>query len=209
MCERAGAGSIVCHLREDRRHIQERDVERLKRAVTTRLNLEMSIAPAIVDVALAITPHQVTLVPERRAELTTEGGLDAEALARRLGPIVKAFHRRRIDVSLFVDPIAGQVTAARDIGAMAVELHTGRYANARTGAARTRELGLLQQAARRARQLGLAVAAGHGLDYRNVAAVRRIPHIEELNIGFAIVARAVWVGLAAAVTEMARVLRRP
>ena len=203
ICERAGAASIVCHLREDRRHIQDRDVERLRAAVTTHLNLEMSIAPDIVRAALRIRPDEVTLVPERRQELTTEGGLDARKLSRHLKPLIRQFHARGTRVSLFIDPVDAQINAAQAVGARIIELHTGRYADATTAAARRKELHALIDAARLGRSLGLSVAAGHGLDYENVAAVARIPEIEELNIGFSIISRALTVGLERAVKEMA------
>ena len=208
LCERAGAQSIVCHLREDRRHIQDRDVARLARAVTTRLNLEMSIAAEIVERALAVKPDQVTLVPERRQELTTEGGLDVVQLAKRLRPAIRAFQDRGIEVSLFIDPSSAQVEAAREVGATVIELHTGRYADAAGPRAQARELALLRRAAARGRALGLVVAAGHGLDYENVQRVAAIPDIEELNIGFSIVSRALIVGLEAAVQEMAERMQR-
>ncbi len=201
ICERSGATSIVCHLREDRRHIQAADVRRLKEAVK-HLNLEMSIAPEVVDAALRIKPAQVTLVPERRQELTTEGGLDVRRLARRLGPLIRAFQGQGIDVSLFIDPVLSQVEAARTLGAGTIELHTGAYANAASPAARVKQLRILQRAARQAIALELAVAAGHGLEYDNVAAVATLPELEELNIGFAIMSRAVFVGLEQAVREM-------
>ena len=207
-CERAGAQSIVCHLREDRRHIQNRDVERLRRAVTTHLNLEMSIAAEIVERALAVKPDQVTLVPERRQELTTEGGLDVVRLSKRLAPVIQAFQARGIEVSLFIDPVFAQVEAARQVGAAVIELHTGRYADATGPRAKARELAMLQRAAARGRALGLAVAAGHGLDYENVQRVAAIPEIEELNIGFAIISRALFVGLEAAVREMVERMRQ-
>jgi pyridoxine 5-phosphate synthase len=200
-CERAGADSIVCHLREDRRHIQDEDVRRLRAAVR-RLNLEMSVAEGIVAVALAVRPWQVTLVPERRQELTTEGGLDVAGLRQRLSAILPRFRTAGIGVSLFVDPEARQLEAARDVGAGIIELHTGRYADAKTTAARETELRALAGAAQRARALGLEVAAGHGLDYENVEAVGRLPEVEELNIGFSIIGRALTVGLEAAVREM-------
>ena len=206
VCERAGASSIVCHLREDRRHIQDADVRRLRRAIRTRLNLEMSVAPDVVKVALAIKPDAVTLVPEKRHELTTEGGLDAVRMSKQLVPLIATFHARRIAVSLFVDPVSRQLHAARDIGATIIELHTGRYANARTAQARARELAALARAAALANTLGLTVAAGHGLDYDNVRRVCAIPEIKELNIGFSIIARALSVGLASAVNEMAKLL---
>lgn len=207
-CQRAGADSIVCHLREDRRHIQDRDIARLLRALRVALNLEMSIAPGVVAVALALKPKQVTLVPERRRELTTEGGLDVVRLHARLRRLVPRFHRRGIEVSLFVDPAEQQLQAAGRVGARIVELHTGCYANARTSARRARELAILRRSAARARALGLAVAAGHGLNYDNVKPIVAISEIEELNIGFSIVSRAVFVGIGQAVREMKVQLRR-
>jgi pyridoxine 5-phosphate synthase len=181
----------------------------LKQAITTRLNLEMSIAREIVGVALRIRPWQVTLVPERRQELTTEGGLDVVRLSKRLAPIIRRFQQRRIDASLFIDPALRQLKAARDCGASIVELHTGCYANAPSPAARARELETLRRAAREGCELGLRVAAGHGLDYENVRRVAEISEIEELNIGFSIMSRAMFVGLDGAVREMVREMRRP
>ena len=204
-CQRAGAHRIVCHLREDRRHIQDADVERLKSALTVPLNLEMSVAKSVVRAARSVRPFQVTLVPERRQELTTEGGLDVVRLAKTLRPLVRAFKHDGISVSLFIDPVRDQLAAATDVGARIVELHTGRYANA-PRAGRSRQLQALRRAAAQAAALGLAVAAGHGLDYENVRAVCAIPEIEELNIGFAIVTRALAVGLPAAVTQMLRAM---
>ena len=208
VCHRAGADSIVCHLREDRRHIQDRDVARLIQRLSIPVNLEMSIAPEIVSVALRLMPPQVTLVPERRRELTTEGGQDVVRLARRLRRVVEQFHRRDIDVSLFVDPVAAQLSASAETGARIVELHTGGYAAARARRQRRRALDALRQAARQARGLGLAVAAGHGLDYDTVAGVAAIPEIEELNIGFSIVSRAIVVGIQQAVREMKALVKR-
>lgn len=208
ICERAGATSIVCHLREDRRHIQDADVRRLRGTITTRLNLEMSIARSVVNTALAVKPDEVTLVPEKRQELTTEGGLDAVRLSSQLAPLIRRFDDKDITVSLFIDPVARQVHAARDLGATIIELHTGRYANARTAQTRARELKSLASAAVLAKTLGLHVAAGHGLDYDNVGPVCAMSEIEELNIGFSIIARALSVGLAQAVADMAACLRR-
>ena len=208
ICEQHGATSIVCHLREDHRHIQDDDVRRLVQAVTTRLNLEMSMARDIVNVALAVRPAQVTLVPERRQELTTEGGLDVVRLSQTLRPIVRSFQERDMDVSLFIDPAPDQLTAAAETGATIIELHTGWYANARTPAARARGLEALRTAARQGHSLGLTVAAGHGLDYENVSEVVEIPEIEELNIGFSIITRALSVGLARAVSDMVSLLKR-
>jgi len=206
-CQRAGAHRIVCHLREDRRHIQDADVRRLKFALKVPLNLEMSVASSVVRVARSVKPFQVTLVPERRQELTTEGGLDIVRMAKTLRPLVRAFERDGIGVSLFVDPVRDQLTASRDIGAPIVELHTGRYANA-SPVRRSRELGALRRAAVQAEALGLAVAAGHGLDYQNVRPVCRIAQIEELNIGFSIISRALAAGLNTAVKDMLTAMRR-
>lgn len=206
VAEEAGADSIVCHLREDRRHIQDDDVARLRRAVRTRLNLEMSLAPDVVAAALKIRPAQVTLVPERRRELTTEGGLDVAAACERVRRAVERFQARGIEVSLFIDPDPRQVAAVLRAGAPVVELHTGGYAHA-AGSARRRELARLREAARQARLAGLVVAAGHGLDLENVGPVARLPEIEELNIGFSIIARAIFVGLPQAVREMKEAMR--
>ena len=206
-CVRAGADRIVCHLREDRRHIHDQDVARLRRTLKVPLNLEMSIAPEIVAVALRLRPAQVTLVPERRQELTTEGGLDVVRYAARLRRAIQAFQARAIQVSLFIDPSSAQVSAAAAVGARIVELHTGGYAQARTVAQRRRTLAQVARAAQLARQLELAVAAGHGLDYDNVRAVVEIPEIEELNIGFSIISRALAVGLEQAVREMRALLK--
>ena len=208
ICERAGAQSIVCHLREDRRHIQDQDVRRLKKVVTTRLNLEMSMAREIVEVALALKPDQVTFVPERRQELTTEGGLDVLRLQRNVASTIQTFQRRGIEVSLFIDPVWSQLAAAREAGVEIIELHTGRYANARTSRARGRELEVLKRAARKGRELGMIVAAGHGLDYENIRGVADIQEIEEANIGFSIITRALAIGLECAVKEMVGVLQR-
>ena len=207
-CRRGGADSIVCHLREDRRHIQDRDVARLRARVPLPLNLEMSIAPEIVRAALRLRPDQVTLVPERRQELTTEGGLDVVRLRRRLASVIRTCAQKKISVSLFVEPQANQIEAAAHTGAGIVELHTGRYATARTARERARELAGLTRAVSQARRLGLMVAAGHGLDYDNVAAIVSIPEIVELNIGFSIVARSIFIGMEQAVRRMKRLMRR-
>ena len=209
ICEQAGASSIVCHLREDRRHIQDTDVWRLRQSITTRLNLEMSIAKEIVAIALAVKPAQVTLVPERRQELTTEGGLDIVSLRGRLKRVVRAFQERGIEVSLFVDPVVRQLQAAQDLGVEMIELHTGRYAEASAPRLRLHRLRQLSKAAQAARKRDLSVAAGHGLDYDNVSAVVEIPEIEELNIGYAIIRRALFVGLQDAVREMVGLVSVP
>jgi len=208
VCERAGATSIVCHLREDRRHIQDDDVRRLKREIGTHLNLEMSMASDVVTVALQVRPAHVTFVPERRQELTTEGGLDAIKLSRQLGRLVSTFRAEGIAVSVFVDPVAEQLRAARDAGAGIAELHSGCYANAPANAIRAEELAGLAAAATAGAAMGFSVAAGHGLDYGNVRDVAAIPEIEELNIGYSIIVRALSVGLEQAVREMAALVER-
>ncbi len=208
VCERAGANAIVAHLREDRRHMQDTDIHRLRRVVRTRLNLEMAIAPSVVRVALAVRPDQATLVPERRQELTTEGGLNVAAHWRRLLPVVRRLQRRGIVVSLFVDPEPRQLDAAAALGVEAIELHTGRYADAKTARERQRCLQALRGAAHYGQQLGLMVHAGHGLHYENVLSVARIEGLGELNIGFSIIARAICVGLPRAVREMNALVRR-
>jgi pyridoxine 5-phosphate synthase len=202
LAQAAGADGITVHLREDRRHIQERDVEALKRRLTVKLNLEMALTDAMIDHALRIRPHDVCLVPERREELTTEGGLDVVGLADRVRAAVERLAAAGVRVALFIDPEAADLAAAAAAGAPAVELHTGEYANAAHPAARAHQLERLRRAAVEARRLGLEVHAGHGLTLANVRAVAELPGVVELNIGHSIVARAVLVGFAAAVREM-------
>lgn len=203
--EAAGADGVVFHLREDRRHITDDDVRRLKAAVTTKLDFELSMAEEIVQIALATRPHLVTLVPERREEVTTEGGLNAVAHAARLSDLVPRFYAAGIEeVALFVDPVPAHVAAAAEVGANAIELHTGDFANAATPDARAAVLARLAAAAEQAHALGLRVHAGHGLDLDNVGAFfGAVPHVAEVSIGFALVARALFVGMEAAVGEMA------
>jgi len=200
-CERAGAHGITVHLRADRRHIQDKDVERLRASINTKLNLEMGNTPAILDIALHILPEEVCLVPENRAEVTTEGGLDAAGQVKALTPTVSRLQKAGIRVSLFIEPEADQLAAARDLGAEMVELHTGAFANAQ-GKARDREVGRLRVAAEHAHHLGIQVNAGHGINYQNIALIRKIPHLTELNIGHAIVSRAIFTGLERATAEM-------
>jgi pyridoxine 5-phosphate synthase len=203
LCERGGADGITVHLREDRRHIHDEDVRRLSATIRTVLNLELATADDILALAVALTPHQATLVPERRAEITTEGGLPlgADAAAdRRMAAAVRRLADAGIRVSLFVDPERAVVERSAALGAHAVELHTGRYCHAFPNA--QRELAQLADAARHARAAGLAVHAGHGLNYVNVAAVASLPEVEELNIGHSIVSRAIFVGIERAVAEM-------
>jgi pyridoxine 5-phosphate synthase len=203
-----GADGITIHLREDRRHIQDRDVRLLRQVVTNRLNLEMSVVPAIVDIACEVAPDEATLVPERREELTTEGGLDVVAHQSAVALAMKRLKAKAIAVSLFIDPDNRQIEVAKLLGAKAVEIQTARYAEARTPADRDREIDHLRQAADYARQHGLHVHLGHGLNYENVAAVCRINGVEELNIGHSIVSRAVLVGMERAVREMKEAIGR-
>jgi pyridoxine 5-phosphate synthase len=202
MCERAGAKGIVAHLRSDRRHMQDRDIVRLRENIMTKLNLEMGNTPEIVDVALRIVPDEVCLVPEKREEITTEGGLDVAALRAELEPTIKRLQTAGIRVSLFVDPTLEQIDAAGELGVEMVELHTGKLANAFADKIQKEELQNLQAAAQCAFELKLQVNAGHGINYKNIALVREIPHLAELNIGHSIVARAMFVGLEDAVREM-------
>ena len=205
--EKAGADGIVCHLREDRRHIRDEDVTRLRSEVRTKLDLEMAATPEIIRIAVRLKPDLVTLVPEKRAELTTEGGLDVVKLRRALKGAVAKFHDAGIRVSLFVDPVKEQLDASRSAGAEMVELHTGEYADARTVAARRKLLAVIEEAARYGAGIGLGVNAGHGLDYANTAPVAAIREIEEVSIGHAVIVRAVSVGLEQAVREMARLVK--
>src|SRR5215471_4753231 len=201
IAEQAGADSITIHLREDRRHIQDRDLEVLGRAIQTRINLEMAVTEPMLEIAARAAPADCCFVPERRAELTTEGGLDVAGQKGRIATAVARLRERGIRVSLFVDPDVAQLEASAAAGATVVELHTGAYADAAGGAA-ARELERLRVAAVRAASLGLTVHAGHGLNYHNVAPIAAIPEIVELNIGHAIVAQALFDGLAAAVAKM-------
>jgi pyridoxine 5-phosphate synthase len=203
ICESAGAHGITAHLREDRRHMQDRDIRKLRQALQTRLNLEMADVPEIVSIALEIKPDIVCLVPERRAEVTTEGGLDVANHWPALAATRKRMNDAGIDVSLFIAPDPAQIEAAARTGSQFVELHTGAYAeNFHRKRERARELERLAAASRQAHELGLRVNAGHGLNYQNLAALRQVPHLVELNIGHSIISRAIVVGLAAAVREM-------
>lgn len=207
--ERAGAECITVHLREDRRHIQDHDVAALKKVLKARLNMEMSAVPEMVRIARVIRPDSVCLVPEKRQELTTEGGLDAGADVARLKDVTAKVKAKGIQVSFFIDPSLEQVEAAKGAGADAVEFHTGAYARAKNAAGQAAELKKLREAAESARALGLIINAGHGLDYDNVLPVAQVPGMHELNIGFSIVARAVFVGLETAVREMKELMRLP
>jgi len=202
ICERAGAQGIVAHLRSDRRHIQDRDTERLRQNIMTKLNLEMGNAPEMVDVALRIAPDEVCLVPEKREEVTTEGGLDVIVHRKTLGSTVKRLQASGIRVSLFIDPTLEQVDAAAELGVEMVELHTGRLANAFTEKIEKEELEQLRTAAQAASESHLQVNAGHGINYKNIALIHQIPSLTELNIGHAIISRAISVGLEVAVKQM-------
>jgi pyridoxine 5-phosphate synthase len=203
--ELGGADAITVHLREDRRHIQDRDLEVLRRTVQVKLNLECAIVPEMVAIACRVKPDQVTLVPERREEVTTEGGLDVVGQRAAVAEAVARLRSAGIAVSLFIDPAPRQIDVAVDLAVEAVELHTGCYAN-ETGADRESRLVELARAGAMTRQAGLELAAGHGLTYRNVGPVARLEGMGELNIGHSIVARAVFVGMAEAVREMKRLI---
>jgi len=206
IAEEAGADSITLHLREDRRHIQERDVTSLREALQTRMNLEMAVTDEMIRIAQKVLPQDCCLVPESRQEITTEGGLNVLEHSARIGDAVKALGASGVRVSLFIDPDLEQIEAAQRGGAPVIELHTGAYAES-TGAARAREFERLCAAAKFAARLGLIVNAGHGLNYHNVEPIAAIPEIVELNIGHAIVSRAVVDGLAKAVRDMKELMR--
>jgi len=205
-CERAGCHGITVHLRADKRHIQETDVVRLRASLMTKLNLEMGNTKDVIDVALRVLPEEVCMVPEGRLELTTEGGLDVVAQRAHLGPTIKRLHNSGIRVSLFIEPSPDQMEAAREMGAEIVELHTGAFANAQ-GEEQQGELRRLRSAAEFAHGLGLQVNAGHGINYANIAMIRTVPRLAELNIGHSIVSRALIVGLERAVAEMLKLMR--
>ncbi len=207
LCELAGAEGIVCHLREDRRHINDRDVRLLRETIKTKLDLEMAATEEIIAIAIETLPELATLVPEKRQELTTEGGLDVRGQKHYLRDVIKELQKHDIDVSLFVDPVSEQIQAARDIGANKVELHTGEYANARTERELQERLDIIRSAAELAAEIGLGVNAGHGLNYVNIRPIREIPQIEEVSIGHALIARAVFVGMERAVKEMLELVR--
>jgi pyridoxine 5-phosphate synthase len=206
LAEQSGADSITLHLREDRRHIQDRDVTLLRRLLQTRMNLEMAVTAEMIRIASEVRPQDCCLVPESREEVTTEGGLDVRAQAARIDDACRALAAAGVRVSLFIDPDSAQIEAARRVGAPVIELHTGTYANA-SGAARVHELERVRTAAALAASLGLVVNAGHGLNYHNVEPIAAIPQIVELNIGHAIIARAVFDGLPKAVREMKDLMR--
>ena len=205
--EQAGADGITLHLREDRRHIQDRDVEMLRDILLTRMNLEMAVTDEMLAIAERIRPQDCCLVPERREELTTEGGLDVAGQRDRLREACARLAEAGVRVSLFIDADLQQIEAAEDVGAPVIEIHTGHYADAATSAGQAAELERVQEAVRHGLALGLQVNAGHGLNYQNVQAIAAIPGVSELNIGHAIIARAVFTGLEEAVREMKRLMR--
>jgi pyridoxine 5-phosphate synthase len=207
LVEKAGAIGITVHLREDRRHINDRDVDRLKKSVTTKLNLEMSLAPGIVKKALQVVPDEATIVPEKRQELTTEGGLDVIKNMRRLKPVIARLRKKGVTVSLFIAPDFRQVAAAKTSGADFIEIHTGAYADAKTKITQKKEFIRIKKAAAYAAALGLGVNAGHGLNYTNTRAVAKLPEIEDLNTGHSIIARAVTAGLSRAVKDMLKIMK--
>jgi pyridoxine 5-phosphate synthase len=202
ICELAGAAGIVCHLREDRRHINDRDLRLLRETVKTKLDLEMAATEEIIKIAVDTLPDLATVVPERRQELTTEGGLDVVRHRNHLLDVIKELHQHDIPVSLFVDPIQEQIEASRDIEADFIEIHTGEFANAITEQLAHDQLETVRRAAQLGRRLGLRVNAGHGLNYLNIIPFRDVAEIEEVSIGHSIIARALFVGLDRAVREM-------
>jgi len=205
--EQAGAEGIVCHLREDRRHIRDRDVVLLREAVATKLDLEMAATPEIIRIAMRIKPDLATLVPEHRRELTTEGGLDVVRQRTKLRKAIQQLHDAGIVVSLFVDPVKRQIDAAKEIGADIIEIHTGEYAEAKSSPQRERLLKRVRATAAFARSMGLGVNAGHGLSYDNVVPIATITDIEEISIGHALIARAAFVGLDRAVQDMVELVK--
>ena len=208
ICEEAGAVGIVCHLREDRRHIKDEDVRRLRSLIKKKLDLEMAATPEIIGIAIKTKPELVTLVPERRQELTTEGGLDIVAQKKYMSEVVREFKQNGIPVSLFIDPTEAQVRASVDIGTDMIEIHTGEYAEATSNHEAKEQLLRIRDAAKLGKLLNLGVNAGHGLDYHNVAAVAAIPEIDEVSIGHAVIVRALFVGLDQAVREMIKLVER-
>ena len=202
ICEKAGCDSIVAHLREDRRHINDSDIRGLRKRIKTALNLEMSVSEGIVKIAMEIKPDQATLVPEKREEITTEGGLDVLSNMKRISEVTAKLQSKGIKVSLFIDPEKEQVEASQKTGAGIIEIHTGRYANAKGTKDIERELEAISNAAKIGRKLGLMVNAGHGLNYINVRKIAAIKEIEDLNIGHSIISRSVFTGLENAVKEM-------
>lgn len=207
ICELAGASGIVVHLREDRRHMQDTDVYLLRKTIKTRLNLEMGANKDIIDIALDVVPDMITLVPEKRQELTTEGGLDVIAQKKKLAKVIKKFDKKNIPVSIFIDPDHDQIKASHDVGATFVEIHTGRYCDALTESNREHEFELIAAAADEAYQLGLTVFGGHGLNYQNTSKIAALGTFAELSIGHAVISRAIFTGLDQAVRDMLAIVK--
>ncbi|MFA7294551.1 MAG: pyridoxine 5'-phosphate synthase [Candidatus Omnitrophota bacterium] len=207
LCEEAGAESIVAHLREDRRHIQDADIKLLRKHIKTRLNLEMSVSPEIIKIACEIKPYQSTLVPERRQELTTEGGLNVADNLKKISSVISELKKAGIQVSLFIDPVKKQINAAVKAGAEIIELHTGRYADAKKPGQVERSFNQIRQAVDYAKLRKLRVNAGHGLNYNNVRRIAELNGIEELNIGYSIICKALYTGLCNAVKEMRQLIK--
>lgn len=207
LAEKAGCDSIVAHLREDRRHVNERDIRLLKEVVQTKFNLEMSLADEIIKIALDVKPHEVTIVPERREEITTEGGLDVIKYREKLQKVIPQFHAYKIKVSLFVDPDLKQIEAAKEVSADYIEIHTGLYAHAYERGEYQKELENIIKAVEFGLKIGLGVNAGHGLNYKNVVEIARINGIQTLNIGHSIISRAIFVGMEQAVKEMLELIK--
>ena len=206
MAELGGADGITVHLRMDRRHIKERDLRLLKEVIKTRLNLEMAVTDEMIKIAITVKPHQVTLVPEREGEITTEGGLDIVSNIERVKKAIETLKASGIEVSIFVDPEGTQVKAAKEVGADAIEIHTGIYADAVSEKEAIKELERIFEAANLAKNLGLKVHAGHGLNYKNIIPILKTPGLEEVNIGDSIVARSIFVGIEKAVREMREII---
>lgn len=207
IAEEAGAECIVCHLREDRRHIKDDDVKRLRKSVTTKLDLEMAATPEIVKIAKQIKPDLCTLVPERRRELTTEGGLDVIKYKKSLKHAIEDLQASGIKVSLFIDPVIEQIQATKEIGADMMEIHTGEYANANSSSEINNQLDRIKAAAKLGKKLGLIVNAGHGLDYNNIKPISKIREIDEVSIGYAVIVESMFVGLENAVKKMVKLVR--
>lgn len=207
ICEMAGASGIIVHLREDRRHIKDRDVRILRDVVKTKLNLEMAATPEMVGIACDLKPDMITLVPEKRKELTTEGGLDVVAFSDKLKKAIEKVHEKGIKVSLFIDPVEAQITTAHSIHADMIEIHTGAYSDAGSERIREKEFKKVVSTAVMGKKLGLGVNAGHGLHYHNTREVAAIKEIDELSIGHSIIARAVFVGLDRAVRDMLELMK--
>jgi len=207
ICEQAGCDSIVAHLREDRRHINDADVRLLKKNVRTRFNLEMSISRDVVAVAKKIVPHQATLVPEKRQELTTEGGMCVTKQKKKIADVVKALKKKKIEVSIFIDPCETEIRAAKNIGAEVIEIHTGQYSLVSAWKAVDKEFKKIENAVNLALSLGLVVNAGHGLNYSNAQRIANIKGLNELNIGHSIISRAIFSGLYNAVKDMKELAR--